>query len=679
MKPAFFRIALTALLAAQAAFVTAYVLCERAVYFWDHAMYHALARNLHAAFRSSFSGGAGAFAASLANDYNLIFALPSLAGFAMFGDSRLVFVLANFFVFFIACETAVALLLRRLFALAWRPAFLLGFGACSLIPSLWIPLLEGYPDAGAAACIVFAFYVALDRQKTWRSFFVIGLLAGLAVLLRRHFAYPALALLFTSGLFDLGRVFLSKDRMRRKNLSRLALFYGLCGLTAAAIIGLVAPAFFLRMISVDYSSLYVSYKKPGWDFLVFALSNIGLLPLALALAGFGLAARAFPGAREGLAFVAAAVFVWLAAWCLGPAQAGHHYILHVIPLFLAVGLSGLALALSRRVYVRAALVAVLAANSVWALWLSPEGMLSDADKKMRFYSAPRPPVARPDYDSLLALAGYLEETTTPADRLLVMGSSFVFNQDLLRAVYTDILKHPDFLNRFLWASEIDGVQDPPYDSFASATVYAVPDPPQYHLAKEGQKVVTSIAQQFPPPPFSAALFKEDARAFALANGVTLRVWRRKPWTPGALHKATGLIRETAGGRRDWIALSIPAFVSIATNVQNTTNVFARLDALRSGLSLFFDRSLSGGNYRLAFDILAEPSCKNPRFTLEARTASGQSLWTTAFEPPAVPGSLYRPFAVSGIKDEEAFLFLSYTADFTASCQSLLQFLRVERL
>src|SRR5581483_4855923 len=90
------------------------------------------------------------------NNYNLIFALPSLISFSLFGVSRVVFIVTDFFAFFLLYEIAVAGLLRRAIGIGWGKALAISLVTASLIPPLWLPLLEGYPDNGAAACLLFA-------------------------------------------------------------------------------------------------------------------------------------------------------------------------------------------------------------------------------------------------------------------------------------------------------------------------------------------------------------------------------------------------------------------------------------------------------------------------------------------------------------------------------------------
>jgi hypothetical protein len=59
--------------------------------------------------------------------------------FRIVRPSRLVFILTNFFVFFLAYEIAVAFFLRRTLGFEWNKALIASLAANSLIPPLWLP------------------------------------------------------------------------------------------------------------------------------------------------------------------------------------------------------------------------------------------------------------------------------------------------------------------------------------------------------------------------------------------------------------------------------------------------------------------------------------------------------------------------------------------------------------
>jgi hypothetical protein len=681
--------AVIALILAQACFVAAYVGHEHTFYFWDHAMYFAMARQAYAAFGQSFAAGWDIFHRSLANDYNFIFTLPSLAAFPLFGATRAVFIVTNYFAFFLAYEVAVAFLLKG--ALGWRgdTALLASLVVNSLIPPLWLPLLEGYPDSGAAACLVFAAAIgwsgAAGKNQIRRAL-GLGVMLALAVLLRRHFVYAALALLATLGLFELWRIRHTEKR-RGAAIKQAAIYFAVTGFGFAAALALIAPDFVRTAFTTDYGQLYFSYHRPAGTFLYFLLGGFGYGLLLLAAAGLWLLARDDKGGGKSdgpklAAFAVLYLTLWLVIWCGGPDQMGHHYVLHALPLAVAVGLAGWAAHWAgrparRRYALGGLMLAALVANSAWALWLSPIGVPPNDNGRPGLLSAARPPVVRPDYGELQRLALYLQQTTTRDDRLMMVGSSFVLNLDLLNSAAASMPESRDLIARFYKNPEIDHEEPAPLDIFASADVYVVPAPPQYHLEPSGQRVITAAANQFPPPAARAALFHADDEVFHLAGGVNVTIWRRDAWTPQALHDALGEIRrdgpDDARFAQDWAAIVLPARASIAT-AAGATAVSALLAADRRALGLFFDTPLAPGAQQLTFSYAG--NCPAPQFSVVLRKPDGAAVSRKPIPTAPLSGAAVYPLDVPA--DGARYLELHLATAAMAMCRMELRGLKVEK-
>ena len=644
-------------------------------------MYYEMAQSLSQTFQNNWGAGFSELQSSLEQNYNEIFALPSVLTFALFNDSRLTFILTNFFCFFVTYEIAAAFVLRQLFALNWATALVASFVTASLIPPLWLPLLEGYPDNGGAAFLTVAIALALGTSRNWRNAIVIGLLLSTSILLRRHFAYPVLALLGTMGLFDLRTLWRFPKKERALFLKKMFVFFAVCAVTLAGSLYLIAPDFTERMINVDYTDLYQPYKKPALTFITFVISGLGAFLIMAAIVGGWFISHNDKKSAQKLAFTGVLGLLWLILWCAGSSMAGHHYILHIIPLLVATGLVGLWLGLKKqppRFKAIAPMVFLLLfANSAYALWFSGSGVQPNSNGMTGLLSAPRPPVVRDDYDVLIRLAEHLATTTNNEDRIFVVSSSFVLNQDLLRRVFTHALHQYEPVARFIWGPEIDGEQKPPLDTFASATVYVVPTPAQYHLDPAGQTVVTASAQQFPPPPTHAAMFTTDAESFTLTNGVVVHIWRRKTWTPALLRAALTSIRNiAAGSQQDWVMTEAPRGQIIRTDEEGFTGVMGVLDDARPGFEMFFDLPLAGGSYRLGMDVVSH--CQNPQFTLTTSNAAGKVLWKKEFAPVVIPGSVFQNFTTP--KDVESFVRLEAEAvpASRSACNLVLQNMRIEQ-
>jgi hypothetical protein len=678
---------LAALVLFQAFFVAAYVGHEREIYAWDHIMYYNMARQDFQLFGARFSNGWASFRDSFTGNYNHIFALPSFLSFFLFGMSRTVFLLTNFFVFFIAYEAGFAFLLRRLFQFSWRGAFGLSFLGAFLVPPLWLSLLEGYPDIGAAACILFAFTFAFaaSEKQDWRTALLMGAFLASAILLRRHFVYPALALVVTTALF-------MAEKMRRgfswrassKDIRRVFLFFAIVGATVLAALALIEPDFLKSSLTIDYTRLYVAYKRPPFFLLHFIASIFGIGLITLAVSGLVLLGRQKGERRKRAVFVGCFTIIWLIIWCVGPSEAAHHYMLHALPLLVLSGLLGWFLFLvekpgPKKIALAAIVFVFLLINSGRALWFSPVTMWPQDDYPVSLFSAPRPPVRRPDYDEWLRLAAYLQKTTTPKDHIEVIGSSIAFSLGVLYGVYEDIFGATEMYPRLMEVPEIDHVGTPPLNVFTVSDVYVVATPTQYHLDPSGQKVVTSVALQFPPPPSRASLFALDPEIFHMVDGITVRIWRRtKDWPPGKLHEALSEIRRAAQADRrfnlDWITEDMPLSTEAGTagDRTDTNTLFSPTQPL---LGLFFDYPLAAGSYVLTFGAV-NYYCPQPQFRLLPMTGDGRLLPSPDFAPLSVSGETSEAFTLPP-STGNYFVKLEVQPSRPVLCQLSLRSLRVE--
>lgn len=659
-------------------FVFSYLGAEHTIYFWDHSMYHSMASSLYGAALDNFDRAIAIFVQSLSNDYNLLFSIPSFISFFLFGDSRLAFILTNFICFFIPYEIAVAFILRRIFSLGWNTAFFISTAALCLIPPAWVPLLQGYPDHAAAMALAFSFAITLDDRRTKKDAILLGLALGFAVLFRRHYAYGALTLLLTSGLLDLFSLGAFEKSKRISRIFYLSIFYFICGVVALGLMFAVAPDFVTRAVTTNYNSLYLSYHRQSAEFLLFAANGFGLA--LLIASGLGLLLM-----LKQKNYFALNIFLWAAlwllAWCLGPAQAGPHYLLQMLPICAAVGLAGLYLYLTekRASFIVFVVLAVLAGNSTYALRLGPQQVQKESSGRPSAFSSPTPPVVRKDYNALVELARHLVQTTGPDDRILAIGSSPDFNQDILRAIFVDIFNQPALFLKFLQAPEVDNVQDPPYDVFASANVYVVPEPAQYHLAPEGQKVVTAAAAQFPPGKAIASLFKQDDKTFSLQNGVTVKVWRRqKDWPPQTLISMMDKISEISGPpkdprvgpHRDWVATQSPLRITATTLSNGFSYAQGLFDNNHRGLSVFMNKPLHPGKYVFRSEIVTSPPCNNLEIELITKNKSGGTLQKMPVPVASIPGVMSLAFSVdAGNTDAFAQLNVNirYQNDFNNMC------------
>jgi len=662
---------LIAALFLQACFVVFYVGSERTFYYWDLSMYHALARDLLA----QPNGGAmwAHFEESFQRNYNDLYALPALLGMRFFGASRVVYILSNFLSYFLFFEAGLAFLLCRIFGWRWQTALGLAPLLCFAVPHLWTPLFEGFPDISSLACMVFAVALALDPERSAKKALFTGLLLGLAIVLRRHFAYAVVAFFIASA----GEAFFAKRPLFKTSCHAV-----LTGLALVALVCFMEPDYVKTVMTTSFRDLYKSYEEPFSVFALYALASFGLMGTAIAFAGYAWAFKARPALRSPLFFMTLFGVVWFLIWGLGPSQLGPHHLIPVLPLFYLAGTAAL-LAMIWETRWRnagiAALGALFFAQALWGLVLAPSHVFTAEQALPAFFSEPHPPLRRADFDAMIDLARDLLDKTGPNDKIVVVGSSAILNQDLLRAVYTDELGETAILSRFLWAPEIDREQPPPFDMIAGGTVFIVPEPTQYHLNPEGQTVVTALAKQFPPEGARAPLFERDQKIYRLADGVVVSLWRRtKDWTPEALHAALSLARDSAGGNQRWVVAAPALFSNMQTDPIGQTNAMLPFTPDHAESELFFDVPLEKGLYRFAAELLASPACAQPQFELRLQSPDGRLVKTEDFAPSNVPASLQQVFSTANDQASALYFSLRIKTQPQASCGLYLGALRLEK-
>lgn len=668
------------LLVLQFVFVHAYLEQEQTIHFWDYAMYANRARVWLAIDKPELLWES--FWASFSYKYNLLYALPAYWTFRFFEATRTVFIETNYAVYFVAQLLALALVIGRTFQQSLAKSFVYSIVLSGLIPFAWYPLLQGYPDNGAGALLLFAFAVALGNRTKWYNPLLLGALLGLSIVFRRHFAYPALALLASIAFLDLQT--LVKAGAKKKAYFPLLRYGGTAAATAVAVLAAIEPSYFKEMLTTDFQSLYRSYEREAGYFSLFLLGRIGLLLGALVSAGFLLAFKNRPESKKPLILLCVFGGLWFVLWILGPSQTGDHYLIAVPPVLCFVGLAGFFLVVTDKLTMKmgallGAVLLGLGANSAHALWFAEEFPAPNAAPTPGVFSVARPPWILKDRDRLLDLANHLTHTTTPSDRIAVVASSFILNQDLMRALYTDVLRRPSTARRFVLTPEVDEVQYAPLDAYAGANVYVVPDPPQYHLPASGQKVITSFASQFPPPSSLATYFAKDPEVFVLSSGVKIHIWRRLPWTPGALHAGLTAIRKIKEAPIRWVGEKRPVdFITTITEVSGET-VQLRFNAEARSGEIFYDKPLPLGAYRFGGVMNAQYICQKPELKIRVRDYAG----TVVFEQSTPLENSAKPFAALALAHQgnggPYYISAEITVQPLGECTMAIGHLQVEEI
>ncbi len=550
-----------------------YVSRERTFYAHDVGGYHDTAGGVAALWRRSPGAAWRAVAGSLGGEYNALYTLPLLPPLLLLGDSRPAYVTALALVYLLPFVLALGALGARLLPCRPRRAFWGTAALAALTPAAWVPTLRGYPDTGAALLLALAAraYLGDPALRRWWRAPAIGALLALAVLVRRHFAYAALAFLAALALLALLR---GLREGRRAGWSWRPLRAAGWRLLAIALAGagtllLVAPAFVARALRTDYFALHRSYLHPPAALAGWAAASYGAVAWLAAVAGLGWLLRQ-PGARGAALFFAARGGLALAVWTLVVRQVDPHYTLHFTPV-VVLGLAAGGLALWRRAAARVRPLALGAfglwavANLVVGLGLAPA---APAAPLRPLFAAAAPPLVHPDPEAVAHLVAYLRAAAPAGAPIYVAASSPTLSGDLLVQAERALYGRDGARLAVLAAPEVDSRDFYPLPPLLQARYVVVATPFQHHLPPGEQDVVRVAAALVAGEGAFARDFAPLPRRFAFAGGVTATIYARQRPTPRPTMARTLRLMQLAvgarpGGQPDWLVLDrgLPAGVT----------------------------------------------------------------------------------------------------------------------
>jgi hypothetical protein len=510
----------------------AFVAGERAFPYWDFAFYETQTLRAADAFRVSPLQGIRFIRESLGEDYNYLCTLPLVPWTVVFGEARIVFIASLYFSYFAPYVLLAALLARRLANDQPLEAMAVAAIVTVATPAAWHHLLLGYPDVGGAALMAGCVVVYGLWRGAPRALLipVLGVLAGLAIAFRRHYAYAVVAL-FVALACD---AVIALRRSPTGERGPVAL-RGMVLLLVAPLVTLltllaVVPGFVSRALaSGPWESRMASWQLGIRDTLVTMLDTVGVVPLLLAIVGWAGALPVVRAAPE-LRVVALATAAWVTIWATLVRQAPYHYP-HWLPLFVALGLtaSWTQLARMRRAAWRVAgrvviagVVATTLASGIPLVFPSATGR-----RTLLLFPGAVPPRVHPGYDEIVSLVTWLRSIATRDDPIVVAASSALLNFDLLRSAEAQLVGRRNAVLDFRASPQADSVGVLPTQDLLSARFVIVVTPFQHHLGAGNQKVVRVVVDAFENRWPVARDFELLPRTFSLGEpGTRVQVYRR---------------------------------------------------------------------------------------------------------------------------------------------------------
>jgi hypothetical protein len=529
-----------------------YVTSERAIYISDYAGFQDAAIDLALEARRRLASGLRPTVGlgvlvwrSTGWDYSLLPAvLPAPVLLALHGG-RIVYIVTSALLYLLPCAVAFGALAASLSTPRSRGAFWAGVGLTVAMPAFWVPTLRGYPDAGALALVATAVMLYV-RDTAFRARWTaagIGVSLAVAVLFRRHYAYPALSLLAVigaSGVLSLAS--------RRSAPPALAWWRGYSAemsgairtsLWCAASMLLLGAPFVWHATGTDYIALYASYMVSPRKIVGWIIEAFGWIACIAAMLGYLFAWRWRTLDRKRLTLVLCIYLLTLLLWTFRVRQIGPHYVLHFVPL-VALGQFALVWTVAHqvsrpvRVPIATAALVLLGLNLVHGL--APARTLPAPLDGTRWFASSHPPLHWSDYDEVMRLVKDLRRIAGTSEPIYVASSRRLRSSTLLNAdrmledpfrAVEDVRKVPR-RNRLNvpHSPHVDSRDENPTGALMRAAYVIVATPPQYQLAPEQQRVVRAAVEAFSPGWELASDFDVLPATYTLETGGRVRVYRR---------------------------------------------------------------------------------------------------------------------------------------------------------
>jgi hypothetical protein len=562
-KLLFHGIIVSFIVTATIVFVIYYVSSERYFYFWDYGAYHAMAISVADDFRADPVLTLRRVYDSINDEYNLWFAVPLIPGLILFGESRLGYILSLALTYQLPYAMVVGAIGARLFPQTRKEiAFWITAFVFLITPIAWAPLLRGYPDVAAAFLIGLAVWLFLqdtELNSLWKVI-SIGVLCTLAMLVRRHYGYSVIAFIAGIMLWDF-TLHLHTNLPLKEILTSLLLAFLRIGLLLLFIVFtlvILGRPFLIRVMNIDYSSLYVSYTSNPPAISQAYIEYFGIPFCLLAAIGFILTIRHPLKDRPMINFIGYMLITLVFLWVFYLRLAATHYTLH-FTMPLVMGFTSMGIWMSRiqnkpfRLLSSLFLTIYLISNFLLSVF-----SINLPFSTTYFFSKPYPPLIRSDYREVTRLVEFMRQTVKPGDAVYVAASSFTMNEDILRKAERSLFT--DSKLNIMFVPQVDSRDSLPLDDLLQADFVIVCDPFQYSLRDPGeQKVVSVVYEIFMQDWQIAKDFKKLPIEYHLMNDVTVYVFQRiHPTTPAVAittyNRMIDYIKRQPGGQEDWIAL-----------------------------------------------------------------------------------------------------------------------------
>ncbi len=509
------------------AIVINYVQSEQTFYYWDLSGYWKNSIDLIDTFNNSWGSGIKTILASLNTDYNYLPLVPMLPFLAIFGNSRLVFILTTLNLYIVPFALIMYLTVKKMFVntrfkiRTWVKPFI--FAIFLLLPAILIPVLNGRPDAICLIFIAAIFYLlAKTRLECISNYFVLGLLTFLLILFRRYFSFWGVSMyvsiLIVKTILNLKKYGFNKTALIKSIKISIKLF--ISGLFLLLLMLIVARGLLVRYLTGNYGDAYSGYLLGDFfNQILLFIRYHGAITLILALAGI-VCIRRYRNTAISEVMSLGIISSTLSFVLFTRVQTlGDQHMYMVVP-FLGMSIAVLIVRLSEARHGR--ILSMLPVLIIFALSLySFTGTRTNCDDLCYIIGGTKmfKPTVRNDTDTIKSIYSDLQQSMSDTDYVYILASSDNFNDDLFRNIY---LPKQTNLN-ISGVCHVDKRDGFPY-YFFDATYIIVADPIQTHLAPGSQEVITYLAKQILD---GKANNLSLIKTYNIDNDITLNVYHKE--------------------------------------------------------------------------------------------------------------------------------------------------------
>jgi hypothetical protein len=557
-----------------------YTSSEKYFYFWDYANYSDKVNHLVEKWRISPLKVIEKVVDSLGDNYTDLPSLLILPFRLLFGGSRLVFILSLALVYLLPFSLMMGHVATLLIAAPKRLVFWSTAFISILMPTVWVPILRGYPDIGSMVLIAITLkiYWKDSRLKNTKNIIAIATLMSIAVFFRRHFAYGFRAFILALILDSLWIYLTTSKSYFSKNSFKIISAKSRRIIALAATFLVFSPILIFKTLFIDYRILYSSYEVSLTENSIYYGQAYGWLIWLLAILGFMLGFYQKILHLRQARFLALFGFCSVIQWIFFSRQLGVHYTTH-FSIFIVVGISTLFLAIGtfKSEIQRWILLMSNGAILILNFCLGLTSIAQEHSLMRSMFAASEPPLVRQDYNEFIRLLEYLKGVNPNEKQIYVGASSWSFNSSIVKSGGSYL--HPPLLLPVLGTSDIDSRDIYPLNRLLKARYVVIATPFQHHLDPAEQQVVEVVMDAFVQNWRFAQDFKPLPVQFRLQKNITVKVYERiRPASINTifetLEKFRSRVLRKPGQETYWLALASEQATEISKDpIFDKTNIF----------------------------------------------------------------------------------------------------------